>query len=176
MRKGIVVTVNAADRSRLEAVEADRNSAQKHAWRAQVVLLTADLVGTAAIMRQTGLGKPSVWRWQERYIEAGSTACCATRPGRRASRRWTTPRWPTGPTHAGAASRRAMPATGRSARWRWPAACRRPRCTASGRKPGWRRIAAVVQAVERSGVRRQARGGRGALCRPAPACGHSVDR
>ena len=57
---------------------------QKHAWRAQVVLLTADRVGTAAIMRRTGLGKPSVWRWQERYIEAGIDGLLRdkTRPSR----------------------------------------------------------------------------------------------
>ena len=33
--------------------------------------LTADRVGTAEIMRRTGLSKPSVWRWQDRYLEAG---------------------------------------------------------------------------------------------------------
>jgi hypothetical protein len=36
-----------------------------------VVLLSADRVGSAEIMRRTGLSKSSVWRWQERYIEAG---------------------------------------------------------------------------------------------------------
>ena len=30
MRKGIIVTVNASDRARLEAVVANRNSPQKH--------------------------------------------------------------------------------------------------------------------------------------------------
>jgi hypothetical protein len=38
MRKGIVVNVSAADRVRLEAVVADRNSPQKHVWRARIVL------------------------------------------------------------------------------------------------------------------------------------------
>ncbi len=37
----------------------------------QAVLLTGDRVGTAEIMRRTGLGKVSVWRWQERYIDEG---------------------------------------------------------------------------------------------------------
>jgi transposase len=71
MRGNLGLFVCSADRERLAAIVADRNSAQKHVWRAQVVLLTGDRVGTAAIMRRTGLGKPSVWRWQERYIEAG---------------------------------------------------------------------------------------------------------
>src|SRR5262245_60161417 len=42
VRKGIVVEVSADARSRLEAVAADRNSPQKHVWRARIVLLTAD--------------------------------------------------------------------------------------------------------------------------------------
>jgi hypothetical protein len=36
MRPGIVVNVTAADRARLEAVVADRNSPQKHFWRAGI--------------------------------------------------------------------------------------------------------------------------------------------
>ena len=28
-------------------------------------------MGTNAIMRLTGKSKPCVWRWQERYVEAG---------------------------------------------------------------------------------------------------------
>jgi transposase len=71
MRKGITVTVNAADRTRLEAVVANRNSPQKHAWRCRIVLLTADGLGTAAIMQQTGKSKSVVWRWQERFMHAG---------------------------------------------------------------------------------------------------------
>ena len=47
MRPGIIVDVTAADRARLEAVVADRNSPQKHVWRAAIVLATADGLGTA---------------------------------------------------------------------------------------------------------------------------------
>ena len=76
--------VGAADRARLAAIAADRNSAQKHVWRAEVVLPTADRHGTAEIMRRTGLSKPSVWRWQERYLEAGVEGLLRdkTRPSR----------------------------------------------------------------------------------------------
>jgi hypothetical protein len=35
------------------------------------VLLTADGLGTAAIMRRTGKSKSVVWRWQERFMQAG---------------------------------------------------------------------------------------------------------
>ena len=67
MRKRIVVDVSAEDRARLAAIVANRNSPQKHVWRARIVLLTADGEGTAAIMRQTGRSKSVVWRWQERF-------------------------------------------------------------------------------------------------------------
>jgi hypothetical protein len=68
MRPAIVVEVSAADRARLEAVVSDRNSPQKHVWRAQIVLLTAAGCGTTEIMRRTGKAKPGVWRWQERFM------------------------------------------------------------------------------------------------------------
>jgi transposase len=71
MREGIVVEVSAADRARLEAVVADRNSTQKHVWRAQIVLATAEGCGTAEIRRRSGVSKPSVWRWQERFMAEG---------------------------------------------------------------------------------------------------------
>ena len=74
MRKGITVTVNASDRARLEAVVANRNSPQKHVWRCRIVLLTADGLGTAAIMQRTGKSKSVVWRWQERFMQAGVDA------------------------------------------------------------------------------------------------------
>ena len=71
MRTGIKVEVTAEDRNRLNAVMADRNSPQKHVWRAHVVLLTADGCGTAEIMRRSNLSKTAVWRWQERFMHEG---------------------------------------------------------------------------------------------------------
>jgi transposase len=84
MRKGIIVEVSAADRARLEAVVADRNSPQKHVWRARIVLLTADGHGTVEIMRQAGVSKVAVWRWQERFMVAGVEGLLRdkTRPSR----------------------------------------------------------------------------------------------
>jgi len=84
MRTGIVIEVNAADRARLEAVVADRNSPQKHVWRAQIVLLTAAGIGTNEIMRQAGVAKTAVWRWQERFMLAGVDGLLRdkTRPSR----------------------------------------------------------------------------------------------
>ena len=84
MRKGIVVEVKAADRARLEAVVANRNSPQKHVWRCCIVLLTADGLGTAEIMRRTGKSKSVVWRWQERFMQEGVEGLLRdkTRPSR----------------------------------------------------------------------------------------------
>ena len=71
MREGISIEVSAADRGRLERVVADRNSPQKHVWRARIILATAAGCGTAEIMRRAEVSKPCVWRWQERFMRAG---------------------------------------------------------------------------------------------------------
>jgi hypothetical protein len=42
-----------------------------HVWRARIVLLTADGLGTAEVMRRTGKSKSVVWRWQQRFMHAG---------------------------------------------------------------------------------------------------------
>ena len=48
MRKDVVVQASFADRARLEAVAGNRNSPQKNVWRARIVLLTVDGLGTLA--------------------------------------------------------------------------------------------------------------------------------
>ena len=84
MRTGISNTLTPSDRSRLEAVTRDRNAAQKHAWRAAIVLLSADGVGTNEIMHRTGKSKTCVWRWQERFMQEGFEGLLRdkTRPSR----------------------------------------------------------------------------------------------
>ena len=84
MRTGIKVDVSSADCVQLDAIVADRNSSQKHVWRAQIVLLTADGCGTAEIMRQAGVSKTVVWRWQERFMTDGVAGLLRdkTRPSR----------------------------------------------------------------------------------------------
>jgi hypothetical protein len=71
MRKGSTVEVSAADRARLEAVVADRNSPQKHVWRAEIVLAAAEGLGANAVVRRTGKSKPCVRRWRERFAAEG---------------------------------------------------------------------------------------------------------
>src|SRR5580700_4930935 len=82
MRKGIEVRLGPGDRNRLEAVIGSGNSPQKHVWRARIVLLSADGVGTMEIRRQTGKGKPTIWRWQARFMAEGVDGLLheATRP------------------------------------------------------------------------------------------------
>ena len=60
-----------ADRTRLQALVAAPMTPQKHVWRCAIVLATAEGLGTTAIMHRTGKSKVTVWRWQERYAEAG---------------------------------------------------------------------------------------------------------
>jgi transposase len=84
MRTGVRVELKTDDRQRLVATIADRNSPQKHVWRAQIVLLTADGYGTAEIMRRTDTSKTAVWRWQERFMTDGVSGLMRdkTRPSR----------------------------------------------------------------------------------------------
>jgi len=42
MRNDVEVRLGPGDRERLEAVLADRNSPQKHVWRARIILATAE--------------------------------------------------------------------------------------------------------------------------------------
>ena len=71
MRTGISITITLSVRGRLEAITRDRNASQKHAWRAAIILSSADGVGTNDIMRRTGKSKTCVWRWQERFMMEG---------------------------------------------------------------------------------------------------------
>jgi transposase len=82
MRKGAEVRLGPGDRERLEAVIGSGNSPQKHVWRARIVLLSAAGVGMMAIQRQTGKGKPTIWRWQARFMAEGVDGLLheATRP------------------------------------------------------------------------------------------------
>jgi len=84
MRTGVSITVSASDRRRLQGLVRDRNAAQKHAWRAEIVLLSADGLGTSEIMRRTGKSKTCVWRWQERFMQEGFDSLLRdkTRPSR----------------------------------------------------------------------------------------------
>jgi hypothetical protein len=80
MRTGISITVMASDRKRLQALVKNRNAAQKHAWRAEIVLPSAD----GAPRLACGAG------WNASCGQA-STAFFTTRRDPPAFRRWTRP-------------------------------------------------------------------------------------
>jgi Homeodomain-like domain-containing protein len=71
MRTGVAVHLSPTDRKRLRSIVDDRNSLQKHVWRARIVLTTADGVGTVEIMRTAGVSKTAVGRWQARFMDEG---------------------------------------------------------------------------------------------------------
>jgi transposase len=70
-RKQAGNVLRAKDRAELEWIVADGNTRQKVVKRARIVLLTADGVGVMAIMREVGVSKTTVWRWQDYFVEAG---------------------------------------------------------------------------------------------------------
>src|SRR6187431_3744287 len=84
MRTGISIALKPVDRRRLKVLARDRNAPHKHVWRAEIVLLTADGIGTVEIMRRTGKSKTCVWRWQERFAQEGVDGLLRdkTRPSR----------------------------------------------------------------------------------------------
>ena len=84
MREGVEVRLRPGDRDRLEGVVANRKSQQHHVWRARIVLMTADGAGTMAIRAATGKGKPTIWRWQARYMEDGADGLFRDAPRGRA--------------------------------------------------------------------------------------------
>jgi hypothetical protein len=66
------VCVTLDDRRRREAIVSDRNAPQKHVWRAQIILATADGCGTTETMRRPGTSTPVVWTWQARFMAEGA--------------------------------------------------------------------------------------------------------
>jgi transposase len=73
------------DRERLEAIVVDRNQRQKYVERARIVLASADRGPAQRVAQSIGVSRPTVWRWQQRFVEAGveGLLCDKTRkPGK----------------------------------------------------------------------------------------------
>ena len=68
MRTGISITLKPADRRRLKVLARDRNAPHKHVWRAEIVLLSADGVGTNEIMRRTGKSVVDLQETVSRFV------------------------------------------------------------------------------------------------------------
>ena len=63
-----VIVLDRKARRELEQLLTDGNTAQKIAKRARIVLMTADGHGVMAIMRDVGVSKTTVWRWQDYFV------------------------------------------------------------------------------------------------------------
>jgi transposase len=133
MRTGISIDISAFDRLRLEGVVRDRNAAQKHVWRAAIVLLSGEGVGTHEIMRQTGRSKTCVWRWQGRFAQEGVDGLLRdkTRPSRLA------PLGPDVATRVVALTLEAAP--GETTHWTAPAMAKATGISVSSVQRIWRR-------------------------------------
>ena len=71
MAQTICVIISTADRERLQAIVEDRNRPQKHVERARIVLASADRGPAQRVAQRLGVSRPTVWRWQQRFAEAG---------------------------------------------------------------------------------------------------------
>ena len=71
MAQTICPLLSAEDRQRLAAVLADRNRPQKHVARARIILHSAERLDVAEVARRAQISRPAVWRWQQRFAEAG---------------------------------------------------------------------------------------------------------
>ncbi len=70
------------DRARLDEIVCYPRSPQKHVWRARIILELGSGCGLVATMRRTGMSKPTVWRWWDRFLAEGVDGLLrdATRP------------------------------------------------------------------------------------------------
>jgi transposase len=71
MAQTVCVIVSALNRRRLEQIAADRSRPRKHIERARVVLASAERGTVQQVAKAVGVSRPMVWRWQQRFAEAG---------------------------------------------------------------------------------------------------------
>jgi len=72
MAQTVCVILSPPDRQTLEAIVTDRNRPQKHVERARVVLGAAEGGPVQQLATRLGVSRPMVWRWQQRFAEAGA--------------------------------------------------------------------------------------------------------
>ncbi|MDE2793168.1 MAG: IS630 family transposase [Paracoccaceae bacterium] len=79
-RQGI--ELSDAERERLEGIMNNPQTLRKHAWRAHIILELGAGCGLVETMRRTGMSKPTVWRWWDRFLAEGVDGLLhdATRP------------------------------------------------------------------------------------------------
>ena len=74
--------LSAVDRARLQGIVGDRNSRTKHVYRARIVLLAGDGLGSTRVAHTVGKSEPTVRRWLGRFAAQGVDGLLrdATRP------------------------------------------------------------------------------------------------
>ena len=77
------IVLSAEDRERLEKIRTDPYSILKHVARATIILHLGDGLSLSQTMRATGLSKPTVWRWWDRFLEEGVDGLLYDIPHRR---------------------------------------------------------------------------------------------
>src|SRR5215813_8061486 len=132
MAQTVSVVVNAAEREQLTAIVADRNRPHKHIERARIVLASADRHSAQRVAHSIDVSRPTVWRWQQRFAEAGVEGLLRDRtrkPGKAPITAETAARVV---ALTPAPSRRTKRPIGPAARWpkQWVFRC--ARCSASG--------------------------------------------
>ena len=71
MAQTVSVILSAEERLQLAAVIGDRNRPHKHMQRVRIVLHSSDRLPVLDVARRSGVSRPAVWRWQQRYAEQG---------------------------------------------------------------------------------------------------------
>src|SRR5271165_1900090 len=71
MAQQVCVVLSTEEREQLVAIVADRNRPRKHVERARIVLASADRHSAQQVAQRIGVSRPTVWRWQQRFAEAG---------------------------------------------------------------------------------------------------------
>src|SRR5438105_344729 len=71
MAQRVCVVLSSAEREQLAAIAADRNRPRKHIEQARIVLASADRCSAQRVALSIGVGRPTVWRWQQRFAETG---------------------------------------------------------------------------------------------------------
>ena len=71
MAQTVSLLLSSADRAGLHGIIEDRGRPVNHVQRARIVLLSGDRLPVLEIARRVNIGRPMVWRWQQRYAEEG---------------------------------------------------------------------------------------------------------
>ncbi len=75
------IVLSGEERERLERIKTDPHSILKHVLRATIIFQLGDGLTLSQTMRATGMSKPTVWRWWDRFLEEGVDGRFMTSPG-----------------------------------------------------------------------------------------------